>query len=225
MSQNSLALPTSGTLSGLAAVQGINAAIDTLNTLASGASAPSSPEAGQLWHNTSTNTLNIRSLDNTTWIAIGTLNESGYTFNATSAATLSAALGIALGGTGATTAAAALTNLLGSSVIPAANGGTGKTSVAALWTSSLTQNGYEVSPSGVIRQWGVTGTIGGGGNGTLVTYPLTFPAAVFSVTASLQVAAGSTNSCSLLNVSGTTGFDVYNNSNNNGTIFWQAVGH
>jgi len=84
MSQNSLVLPTSGTLSGLAAVEAINAANDTLNTLASGASAPSSPEAGQLWHDTTNNLLKIRSLDNTTWISVGSIDETNYLFSATS---------------------------------------------------------------------------------------------------------------------------------------------
>src|ERR1700728_1729273 len=84
MSQNSLVLPTSGTLSGLAAVEAINAANDTLNTLASGASAPSSPEAGQLWHDTTYNLLKIRSLDNTTWISVGSIDETNYLFSATS---------------------------------------------------------------------------------------------------------------------------------------------
>ena len=82
MSQNTLALPTSGTLSGLAAVEAINAALDTLNTLASGASGPSTPEAGQIWHDSANNLLKIRSLDNTTWITLGALNESTYQFSA-----------------------------------------------------------------------------------------------------------------------------------------------
>src|SRR5580698_1430354 len=78
MSQNSLVLPTTGTVSGLEIVQAINNATDTLNTLASGASAPSSPEAGQLWHDTTNNILKLRSLDNTTWIPLTYLNESAY---------------------------------------------------------------------------------------------------------------------------------------------------
>jgi hypothetical protein len=78
MSQNSLVIPTSGTLSGLAAMQAVNAALDTLNTLASGASAPSSPEAGQFWHDTTNNILKLRSLDNTTWIPVVSLNETTY---------------------------------------------------------------------------------------------------------------------------------------------------
>jgi hypothetical protein len=76
MSQNSLTLATTGTLSGLAAVTAMNAALDTLNTLSSGASAPTSPEAGQFWHDTTANQLKLRSLDNTAWISIASLDET-----------------------------------------------------------------------------------------------------------------------------------------------------
>src|SRR5580700_3657900 len=78
MSQNSLTLPTTGTVSGLQMTQFANNALDTLNTMSSGASAPSSPEAGQLWHDTTNNILKLRSLDNTTWIPLFYLNESSY---------------------------------------------------------------------------------------------------------------------------------------------------
>src|ERR1700735_2592333 len=78
MSQNALILPTTGTVSGLTMTQDTNAALDTLNTLASGASAPSSPEAGQLWHDATNNTIYIFSLDSTSWIPLFSLNESLY---------------------------------------------------------------------------------------------------------------------------------------------------
>lgn len=81
MSQNSLTLPTTGTVSGLTMTQNTNNALDTLNTLASGAAAPSSPEAGQFWHDTTNNLLKIRSLDNAAWISLFSLNESAYTGN------------------------------------------------------------------------------------------------------------------------------------------------
>jgi hypothetical protein len=78
MSQNSLTLPTTGTVSGLQMAQDTNLALDTLNTLSSGASAPGSPEAGQLWHDTTNNILKLRSLDNTNWIPLFYVNESSY---------------------------------------------------------------------------------------------------------------------------------------------------
>jgi hypothetical protein len=78
MSQNSIVLPTTGTVSGLQIAQDINNALDTLNTLASGTSAPASPEAGQFWHDTTNNLLKIRSLDGTSWIPFAQLNETAY---------------------------------------------------------------------------------------------------------------------------------------------------
>lgn len=77
MSQNSIVLPTTGVVSGLQMTQNTNAALDTLNTLSSGASAPASPSAGQWWHDTTNNLLNIRSLDNAAWIAVFSIDESG----------------------------------------------------------------------------------------------------------------------------------------------------
>ena len=81
MSQNSLVLPTVGVVSGLQMTQDANNALDSLNTLNSGASAPSSAEAGSLWHNTSTNVLNIYSLNLSSWIPLVYLNESSYIAN------------------------------------------------------------------------------------------------------------------------------------------------
>ena len=78
MSQNAVVLPTTGVVSGLQMTQATNNAIDTLNTLASGATAPSSPEAGQLWHDTTNNILKLRSLDNTQWIPLFYVNEGAY---------------------------------------------------------------------------------------------------------------------------------------------------
>ncbi|MEI6730105.1 MAG: hypothetical protein WCL30_02505 [Pseudomonadota bacterium] len=77
MSQNSLILPTTGTVSGLAQTQNINNALDSLNTLNSGASAPSTISAGMLWHDTSNNLIKIRDQANSAWITIGTLDETG----------------------------------------------------------------------------------------------------------------------------------------------------
>ncbi len=78
MSQNSVVLPTTGTVSGLQMTQATNNALDTLNTLASGASAPSSPQAGQLWHDTTNHIIKLRSTDNTSWISLHHVNESAY---------------------------------------------------------------------------------------------------------------------------------------------------
>lgn len=82
MSQNSVVLPTTGTVSGLQMTQAMNNALDTLYTLSSGASAPSAPAAGQLWHDTTNNIIKLRSADNTSWISLFAVNESAYQANA-----------------------------------------------------------------------------------------------------------------------------------------------
>ena len=172
MSQNSLVLPISGTLSGLNAVQDINNALDTLNTLASGASAPSSPEAGQFWHDTANKIIKIRSMDNTTWIPIGTLNETAYTFAASLASALTATLPITAGGTGATTAAAALAALISTAVTPIA-----------------TSTGTIPLPGGMIANFGQTGTIAASGYNTY-TFATAFPNGVFTVLLSVSAPGG-----------------------------------
>lgn len=78
MSQNSIILPTTGTVSGLSMTQDTNNAINTLATDFSGASAPSSPLPGQTWHDTTNNIIKYFSLDSTTWIQLFNLNETAY---------------------------------------------------------------------------------------------------------------------------------------------------
>jgi hypothetical protein len=78
MSQNSLTLPTVGVVSGLTMTQDTNAALDSLNTLNSGNSAPSSAQAGSVWHNTSSNLVNINSLNLSSWVPLFYINETNY---------------------------------------------------------------------------------------------------------------------------------------------------
>lgn len=67
MSQNSLVIPNTGTLSGLTLVNDTNGALDTLNTLNSGGSAPSAPEADQFWVDTTNGLVKQRDPGNATW--------------------------------------------------------------------------------------------------------------------------------------------------------------
>lgn len=82
MTQNPVALPNTGTLSGVAAVNDINAANLTEMTLAAGASAPTtsglgiSSTAGIVWHDTSTNTLKIRDQADANWMVIASIDET-----------------------------------------------------------------------------------------------------------------------------------------------------
>lgn len=56
--------------------------------------------------------------------------------------------------------------------------------------ASLAASGYQRLPSGLIVQWGVTGSIAGGGS-TTVTYPIAFPNGAFAAIASLDAVANS----------------------------------
>jgi hypothetical protein len=70
MSQNSLVLPTTGTVTGLTMVQDMNLALDSLNTNNSGASAPATTEAFQWWVDSTNNLLKMRDETNSTWISL-----------------------------------------------------------------------------------------------------------------------------------------------------------
>lgn len=78
---------------------------------------------------------------------------------------------------------------------------------------SLTGNGYQKLPTGLIIQWGQVSSVAGNGNATM-TYPLAFPNACLSVVA----IAGANNigqpALSGVNatVSNKTGFIAYNTS-------------
>lgn len=77
MSQNTIVLPTIGLYSGLQIAQLINQALDTLNTLWSGASAPAGPSTYQLWQDTTTGYL--RQYNGSSWLIFGTTPYSATT--------------------------------------------------------------------------------------------------------------------------------------------------
>ena len=84
MSQGSLVIPTTGTLSGLQLVNAINDAVDNLVTQASGSTDPSTLTGGvkpySMWLDTSVspNVLRMRNAANTAWAAMGTISGSNF---------------------------------------------------------------------------------------------------------------------------------------------------
>lgn len=76
MSQNSLVIPNTGTLSGLTMVNDVNALADSLNTVNSGGSAPASAAACSLWADTTTSILKQRNPANTAWGFIDSMDDS-----------------------------------------------------------------------------------------------------------------------------------------------------
>ncbi len=84
MSQGSLNLPTTGTLSGLALVNAINAALAAISSKTSGATDPATLTGGvqpfSYWADTSVtpNLLRMRNAANTAWILIGDLTQPAW---------------------------------------------------------------------------------------------------------------------------------------------------
>jgi hypothetical protein len=66
----------------------LNNALQALGSTSSGASAPSSPFANQLWYDTTNNILKIRNEDNDAWISIVTLDQSADVTSGVGAKTL-----------------------------------------------------------------------------------------------------------------------------------------
>jgi len=155
MSQNSITLPTTGTVSGLLMTQDTNAALDTLNTLWSGPSAPVSPEAGQLWHDTTANILKLRSLDNTAWISLMSLNETSYQ-SAPYAATQTAgtASGLAANMTAVQNSIAAGNKIRNSGFAVFQRGTSGTVSAGS---PAYTADGFMVSATGTSCAWSANG--------------------------------------------------------------------
>ena len=89
-------------------------------------------------------------------------------------------------------------------------------------------NGYQMLPSGIIIQWGVTGSISGDNSAT-VTFPISFPNAVFSVTAT----ANASDSYDIFAKARDLTQDNFvarmeftgSGSNGSGTIQWIAIGY
>lgn len=99
----------------------------------------------------------------------------------------------------------------------------GRTTACANSTGSvlLSPNGYEVSPSGHIHEWGHAPDAGG--TTITVTFPLAFPHAVFSVVATDNLDPAGSRIVSVLNFTTST-FDVHNNGTPSLGEYWQADG-
>ena len=144
----------------------INDNFEALQTLNSGNSEPSTKAAFMQWLDTSSDpaVLKIRNAGNTSWIEVGSLSATEYASKGLTA--------IANGGTGQTTAAAAIAALL-----PSQGGNSGKsltTDGSALsWALSSVFNSYTFDYTGSTQTWTkpTTGNLalifiwGGGGSG------------------------------------------------------------
>jgi chitodextrinase len=87
--------------------------------------------------------------------------------------------------------------------------------------SSIAASGYQRLPSGLIMQWGSIATVSGGS--AAVTFPLTFPTAVYTVNVNVVDSAPNTRIVSP-NAVTTSGFSVTQSSQSSSTAYWTALG-
>lgn len=83
MSQNPLSSPTTGTVSGLNLTNNYNSALDSVNTMNSGSSAPAnqlsaSPSAGNLWLDNASNPYPVNVYDGADWVSVGWLDATNH---------------------------------------------------------------------------------------------------------------------------------------------------
>lgn len=84
-------------------------------------------------------------------------------------------------------------------------------------------NGWQILPSGLIIQWGSLSSSATPGNPVAVTFPVTFPSAVRSISIA---AAGSTTTTTSAWFDGLTATGFNSRSNQNGApVFWIAIGN
>lgn len=99
----------------------------------------------------------------------------------------------------------------------------GSTSFAA----SLAANGYQKLPSGLIVQWGTSAAVNAGAS-VGVTFPLSFPTAVYSITASpLGTGTSASTGTAAIGSLAVSGFTIYNwgsTINFSNGVGWFAVG-
>ena len=119
-----------------------------------GITAPSSPVLGQLWLNTTSTPYGLNEWDGTSWVLLGYLNQISHTWVSSASATMTGVVGVSNGGTNATNAPAARTNLglvIGSNVeawgvnLDALSGLTGANNALAYFTGNGTMAAAVVS--------------------------------------------------------------------------------
>jgi len=86
--------------------------------------------------------------------------------------------------------------------------------------ASLSANGYQKLPSGVIIQWGVTSSLGVNSSGS-ITFPIAFPTACYSVT---TASAAGANSLQVMNVPSLSTSSFSYGLYGSGVFRWIAVG-
>jgi hypothetical protein len=88
---------------------------------------------------------------------------------------------------------------------------------------SLTANGYQKLPGGLIMQWGYS-AITANGN-TAITFPIAFPSSCVNVQVTQENDSTSDLYTYRVNTVTTTGFNVRNSMSNTPSAYWFAIGY
>ena len=206
----------------------INNALQALGSTNSGETQPTTTYANQLWYDTSANILKMRTEANDGWIRIGYLNQSTGKFSIFDNTLVVSTSGTQRGllGDQTTSTWQAGTSTTESLVSPA------KIKAAMLGASSLTTDGYEVLPSGLIMQWGRATSVNVNVNKT-ITFPIAFPTEIFTLQGTPNDNRASNDfevdlySVACKDTGSLSTFTLINegtSSGNGQTIFWNALG-
>ena len=95
----------------------------------------------------------------------------------------------------------------------------------AMFASSLTSNGYQYLPSGLIIQWGTSGSIAGSGGTLSVTFPVAFPTACLWVSVQPVSNGTAANFAQGSGTATTTTLTAQNQNNIATTMRWSAIGY
>jgi hypothetical protein len=213
-------------------VVGGNLAVTGTSTFTGGISGAFNGTVGATTPNTGAFTA-LSTTGNTT---IGDASADSLTVNATP--TFNVAIPVSSGGTGATSVTAnsvvlgnGTSALSGNLVAPGTSGnvltsnGTTWTSAALNFDKSLSTNGYQKIPGGLIIQWGITSSISSDGSVT-VTLPIAFPNAMLVATASgYNISTSGAAGPSMITASYSTSSFVIRNDNTAAQATWIAIGY
>ena len=93
------------------------------------------------------------------------------------------------------------------------------------FSSLLSANGYQKLPSGLIIQWGITGSLGSAGT-LAVTLPIAFPTACLNVQVQRASAvAGTTQGAVNATITSNSQITIRNGSADTLTPHWMAIGY
>jgi hypothetical protein len=97
------------------------------------------------------------------------------------------------------------------------------------FTASLSSNGYQRLPSGVIMQWGLLSSVSLDQTWHLVNLPITFPNKIFNASATIEYQDAVVYSIgTVIKGLSSSGFYVMGDNStasSSGNIYWQAIGY